>query len=94
MYRVIEKDKPRLHLYIGPMWSGKTTKIIQETSFYQLSGYKCVFVKHETDNRYGIKEIIAHNGFLNINIYNFFFFPPHPPLLNNILRVMCLFFFS
>jgi thymidine kinase len=48
-------------LYLGPMWSGKTTYLIQELS--NLHPDSCLVIKHKADNRYESLNCLAtHNG--------------------------------
>lgn len=49
-------------LIIGPMFSGKTTTLIDLCERYTIAGKKCLLVKHSSDNRYSNDEIITHSG--------------------------------
>lgn len=49
-------------LYIGPMFSGKSSSIINELEKYNLAQIKTLMVKYINDIRYSDKnEIITHN---------------------------------
>ena len=54
-----------IEIYLGPMFSGKTTKLFHELNRSQNIGLSGVFVKNESDTRYTKKpdEVITHNGF-------------------------------
>ena len=42
-----------LKIILGPMTSGKTTELIKEYNTHISGGFKCCFINHSTDNRYG-----------------------------------------
>ena len=42
-----------LKIILGPMTSGKTTELIKEYNRHISGGFKCCFINHSTDNRYG-----------------------------------------
>ena len=42
-----------LKIILGPMTSGKTTELIKEYNRHKAGGFKCCFINHSTDNRYG-----------------------------------------
>ena len=42
-----------LKIILGPMTSGKTTELIKEYNRHVAGGFKCCFINHSTDNRYG-----------------------------------------
>ena len=42
-----------LKIILGPMTSGKTTELIKEYNRHNAGGFKCCFINHSTDNRYG-----------------------------------------
>lgn len=62
-------DFPYLKLIIGPMFSNKTTKLLEIISTASLVNLKCLYVNHISDNR-SIKNFSTHNGLINVN-YNF-----------------------
>ena len=43
---------PGSTLFLGPMYSGKTTEVIKELTRHRLGGCNCVLVKSERDTRY------------------------------------------
>lgn len=57
-----------LTLIIGPMYSGKTTKLIGNLSTQSILGKKCVLVSHLSDarNYYGDK-CYTHNNIVKLN---------------------------
>ena len=42
-----------LKIILGPMTSGKTTELIKEYNRHNAGGFKCCFINHSTDDRYG-----------------------------------------
>ena len=42
-----------LKIILGTMTSGKTTELIKEYNRHKAGGFKCCFINHSTDNRYG-----------------------------------------
>ena len=42
-----------LKIILGPMTSGKTTELIKEYNRHIAGGFKCCFINHSTDDRYG-----------------------------------------
>jgi thymidine kinase len=56
--------KKGLHIFIGPMFSGKTTKLLKtyETLSFSNSNDKVLLINHSSDNRYGQSHIISHDG--------------------------------
>lgn len=42
----------RLHLIIGPMFSGKSTLLLTRYRRYQIAGKKCILIKYSKDTRY------------------------------------------
>lgn len=53
-----------LHIYLGPMFSGKSTKLIETYNNYLTYNYETfrpLVINHSTDNRYGMNRIITHN---------------------------------
>lgn len=53
--------KGNIKLYIGPMFSGKTTTLLEDYDKYKIAGKKCILIKHLFDVRYGENHIITHN---------------------------------
>ncbi len=56
--------KKGLHIFIGPMFSGKTTKLLKtyKTLSSCYSNNKILLINHASDNRYGQSHIISHDG--------------------------------
>ena len=52
----------KLKLTLGPMFSGKTTELINRYTRYSIGGKKCLMIKYKGDNRYSEEEIVTHNG--------------------------------
>ena len=42
-----------LKIILGPMTSGKTTELIKEYNRHKAGGFKCCFINHSADDRYG-----------------------------------------
>ena len=54
---------PKLKLFVGPMFSGKSTKLLQQVERYNLGHRKVVCFKPAMDNRYTQEGfIVTHNG--------------------------------
>lgn len=55
---------PQITLIYGPMFSGKTTKLIElyNNSKSMYGEEKCVAINYKLDTRYGINKIITHDG--------------------------------
>jgi thymidine kinase len=51
-----------LKLIIGPMFSGKSTKLLELIRKYKIINYKVMIMKHSIDKRYSEEdEIVSHN---------------------------------
>lgn len=50
-----------LHLFIGPMFSGKTTTLISRLERYKIGGKRCIVVKYDKDVRYDDQKICSHS---------------------------------
>jgi thymidine kinase len=51
-----------LKLILGPMFSGKSTKLIELIRKYKIIKYKIMIIKNAIDNRYSdVSEIVSHN---------------------------------
>ena len=48
-----------IRLFIGPMYSSKTTTLLARRERYKLGGKKCVIIKYENDNRYDDKPVVV-----------------------------------
>jgi len=50
-------------LYLGPMFSEKTSEIVRHIKRAKIAGLKCIIIKFEEDNRYGDDNVIyTHDG--------------------------------
>lgn len=52
----------RFVLYIGPMFSGKTTSLLAELDRYKFKNKKILLVKPTSDQRYSNSEVCTHSG--------------------------------
>ena len=53
----------RLELYLGPMFSGKTTKLAQRAAELAADGLRVCTVKHSKDTRWASSGVLAtHDG--------------------------------
>lgn len=54
---------PEFKMYVGPMFGGKTTRMLSQLERYQLQNSKTLLIKPKIDDRYGsIEEVSTHNG--------------------------------
>jgi thymidine kinase len=60
----MNKNNPQLTLIYGPMFSGKTTKLIElyNVSVSNYGQEKCLAFNYKLDTRYGMNQIITHDG--------------------------------
>ena len=52
----------KLELFIGPMFSGKSTELIKNIRLYKIINKKVLVIKPTIDNRYNNKCIVSHTG--------------------------------
>ena len=52
----------KLNLILGPMFSGKSTTLLNRYIRYKIAGKKCLLVKYSKDNRYSDKQIVTHDN--------------------------------
>lgn len=57
-----KKFRGIIRLYIGPMFSGKTSSLIEAYTRHSIGKRKCLLIKFSGDNRYDENEVVAHNG--------------------------------
>lgn len=58
-----EQPGGELSLFLGPMFSEKTTEIVRAIKRARLGGCSCVLVKYDADNRYGSGPVVrTHDG--------------------------------
>lgn len=51
-----------IQLFIGPMYSSKTTTLLARLERYEIGGKKCLIIKYEKDDRYDKSSVIVtHN---------------------------------
>ena len=56
-------DCGRIELFTGPMFSGKTTKLMKELRRLQREiGQPFILLKHASDCRYTLHEVTTHDG--------------------------------
>lgn len=62
---------PKLTLIYGPMFSGKTTKLIEiyNLTTMSINKNKCLVINYALDERYGKNKIITHDG-LELDCYS------------------------
>lgn len=51
-----------IRLYIGSMFSGKTSALLEAYTRHSIGKRKCLLVKHNSDTRYDEKNVVSHNG--------------------------------
>ena len=51
----------KIHLIIGPMYSGKTTELLRLYKRYYLAGKSCILIKHKDDTRYETDYVVTHD---------------------------------
>lgn len=49
-----------VELFLGPMYSGKSTALIEAADQYELCNKKVLMVNHASDNRYGDSGVYTH----------------------------------
>ena len=53
---------PELRLFIGPMFGGKTTKLLSALERYQYQNKKTILFKPDIDSRYSSEKVVTHQG--------------------------------
>lgn len=53
---------PKIKVFSGTMFSGKTTALINEMERYELADIRTVLFKPNMDTRYSKSEVVNHNG--------------------------------
>lgn len=51
-----------LNLFIGPMYSGKTTTLLSRLERYKIGGKKCMIIKYINDKRYSDTKVATHDN--------------------------------
>ena len=57
-------NKGNLTLYIGPMFAGKTTHLINSILQYSKQRKSCITFKFSQDNRYSVSKVVSHDHLL------------------------------
>ena len=52
----------KLELYIGPMYSGKSTELIKQVRLFKVINKRVLILKPNIDTRYDANRIVSHNG--------------------------------
>ena len=52
-----------LNLFIGPMFSGKTTMLLSRLERYKIGGKSCIVIKYDKDNRYDANMVCTHSKY-------------------------------
>jgi thymidine kinase len=58
----------QLRLILGPMYSGKTSELLNRYRRWKLAGKKILLIKYENDTRYKEDSIVTHDG-LSVKAY-------------------------
>ncbi|MBL97488.1 MAG: hypothetical protein CMF52_06685 [Legionellales bacterium] len=53
---------PELKIYTGPMFGGKTTRMLAALERYQYQHRKTILVKPKIDKRYSEEKVVTHKG--------------------------------
>lgn len=51
-----------IRLYIGPMFSGKTSSLLEAYTRHSIGQRKCLLIKHSFDDRYNATDVATHDG--------------------------------
>lgn len=51
-----------IRLFIGPMFSCKTSALLESYTRHSIGQRKCILIKHSSDTRYDVSNIVSHNG--------------------------------
>jgi thymidine kinase len=51
-----------IDLIIGPMFSGKTTRLLNRLNIRTIGKRKCLLIKYSQDNRYNEVKVVSHDG--------------------------------
>jgi thymidine kinase len=52
----------KLELYLGPMFSGKSTELIKNVRLNKVINKRVLILKPNIDTRYDVNRIVSHNG--------------------------------
>ncbi len=57
------KYSGKIHLIMGPMFSGKTTELLRIYNRFKIANKLCILVKYKNDNRYDSEnKVVTHNN--------------------------------
>jgi thymidine kinase len=56
------KHNPEFTLYVGQMWSSKTTRLLMHLERYKFQQKQAVLFKPKIDDRYSAEEVVSHAG--------------------------------
>ncbi|KAL8143974.1 hypothetical protein V2J09_017006 [Rumex salicifolius] len=51
-----------IHVFIGPMFAGKTTALLRLIKYADSTGRNVAIVKSSKDNRYAVDSVVSHDG--------------------------------
>lgn len=51
-----------IELFVGPMFAGKTSALLQRVAQYESAGLRVAVVKSNKDNRYDAAHVVTHDG--------------------------------
>ncbi|GLC38047.1 hypothetical protein PLESTB_000442600 [Pleodorina starrii] len=51
-----------IHVIMGPMFAGKTTRLLQRVREFEAAGQRVVLVKSAVDTRYSADHVVTHTG--------------------------------
>lgn len=51
-----------IELIVGPMFAGKTTRLLQRVAEAEAHGLRVLLVKSRKDDRYSNAEVVSHSG--------------------------------
>ena len=49
-------------MYVGPMFGGKTTRMLSQVERYSYMGEEALLFKPKVDERYEVGSIVSHTG--------------------------------
>lgn len=61
-FPIIQNEGGGLEVFIGPMFAGKTSALLQRVEAYEMAGMHVAVIKSDKDNRYSEREIATHDG--------------------------------
>lgn len=61
MFNMENKDRGYLGMYLGPMFSGKTSAIVRNFRRYKTAGKSVLVLNHSLDKRYSQTELSTHD---------------------------------